>query len=608
MAHLVETYAAVPSTERGRGILVSGDPRTNSIVYCNGRSVIIRRLENPLHVDIYGQHSYAASVARFSPNGEWVASGDVLGNVRIWASGGDHNLKFEIKALLGRIDDLEWSPDGQRIVVSGDGRGRSFVRAFMWDTGSNVGEFDGHSKRVLSCTFRPTRPFRIATCGEDFLVNFYEGPPFRFKASHRDHSNFVNCVQYSPDGSKFITVASDKKGILFHGQTGEKIGELSSENGHTGSIYAASWSPDGKQVLTVSADKTAKIWDIMEDGMGRVHTTFNLAGNAGVEDMQVGCLWLNNYLISVSLGGIISVLSPVDPSSPLQLLSGHMKSITAVAISVKGEETEVYSSSYDGLIVRWVFGVGYGNRLVRKDSVPVKSIVVVGDELFTCGLDNKLRKTPLPGNQYGDSELTDLKALPNDLDVALGFSELAIVATDAGVVLIRGSTVASISNMNYVATAAAVSPDGTEAVVGSQTGRLYIYTIRGDTLTQDAILERHRGAITAVRFSPDGSMFCSGDANREAVVWDRISREIILKNMVFHTARISCLAWSTDSIRVATGSIDTSIIVYEVRKPASNRITIKGAHLGGISGLAFTDPSTLVSGGDDACVRVWKLS
>lgn len=48
-----------------------------------------------------------------------------------------------------------------------------------------MGDFDGHSRRVLSCAFKPTRPFRIATCGEDFLVNFYDGPPFKFHSSHR---------------------------------------------------------------------------------------------------------------------------------------------------------------------------------------------------------------------------------------------------------------------------------------------------------------------------------------------------------------------------------------------------------------------------------------
>lgn len=62
---------------------------------------------------------------------------------------------------------------------------RRRLRLFRWDSGTNVGEFDGHSRRVLSCAFKPTRPFRIVTCGEDFLVNFYEGPPFKFKLSHR---------------------------------------------------------------------------------------------------------------------------------------------------------------------------------------------------------------------------------------------------------------------------------------------------------------------------------------------------------------------------------------------------------------------------------------
>lgn len=67
----------------------------------------------------------------------------------------------------------------------------------------------------------------------------------------RDHSNFVNCVRFSPDGGKFITVSSDKTGILYDAKTGARIGELSLDDGHKGSIYAVSWSPDGKQVIRV---------------------------------------------------------------------------------------------------------------------------------------------------------------------------------------------------------------------------------------------------------------------------------------------------------------------------------------------------------------------
>lgn len=71
----------------------------------------------------------------------------------------------------------------------------------------------------------------------------------------RDHSNFVNCVRFSPDGSKFLSVSSDKKGIFYDGKSGEKIGELASEDGHKGTIYAVSWSPDGKQVSILLALK-----------------------------------------------------------------------------------------------------------------------------------------------------------------------------------------------------------------------------------------------------------------------------------------------------------------------------------------------------------------
>jgi len=86
------------------------------------------------------------------------------------------------------------------------------------------------------------------------------------------------------------------------------------------------------------------------------------------------------------------------------------------------------------------------------------------------------------------------------------------------------------------------------------------------------------------------------------------SFQVKLKNMLYHTARINCLAWSPDSRRIATGSLDMCVIIYEVDQPASSRITIKGAHLGGVYGLTFTDEYSLASSGEDAFIRVWKIT
>ena len=50
----------------------------------------------------------------------------------------------------------------------------------MWDSGTSVGEITGHSKKISSCDFKQSRPFRIATGGDDFQVAYFEGPPFKF--------------------------------------------------------------------------------------------------------------------------------------------------------------------------------------------------------------------------------------------------------------------------------------------------------------------------------------------------------------------------------------------------------------------------------------------
>jgi hypothetical protein len=49
-------------------------------LYTNGKNVIVRSLKDPGLCDVYTEHGYAATVARFSPNGEWIASADSAGN------------------------------------------------------------------------------------------------------------------------------------------------------------------------------------------------------------------------------------------------------------------------------------------------------------------------------------------------------------------------------------------------------------------------------------------------------------------------------------------------------------------------------------------------
>ena len=141
--------------------------------------------------------------------------------------------------------------------------------------------------------------------------------------------------------------------------------------------------------------------------------------------------------------------------------------------------------------------------------------------------DNQVCRVPFLGDQCGDADSVDVGTQPKDLSLALLSPELALVSTDSGVVMLRGTKVVSTINLEFTVTASAIAADGSEAIIGGLDGKLHIYSIAGDTLTEDAVLEKHRGAVSVIRYSPDVSMFASGDANREAVVWDRATREVI---------------------------------------------------------------------------------
>lgn len=93
------------------------------------------------------------------------------------------------------IRDIMWDCESKRIAICGDGHGR-LIRAVMWDTGSDLGEFTGHSRSVNSVDFRPCRPYRLVSSSDDMTVAFYQGPPFKFDHSDPHHKNFVHAVRY----------------------------------------------------------------------------------------------------------------------------------------------------------------------------------------------------------------------------------------------------------------------------------------------------------------------------------------------------------------------------------------------------------------------------
>ncbi|CAG8763804.1 10788_t:CDS:10 [Cetraspora pellucida] len=599
-------FACAPTTTRGQAVQLGSDPKGENFLYTNGKTVIIRNLANPAVATEYTGHSVQATVARYSPSGYYAASGDIHGNVRIWDTTQEEKiLKNEVKVISGKINDIAWDSESKRLIAVGDGKER-YGRAFLFDTGSSVGEISGHTKAINSVSIRQQRPFRAATSSDDFSVVFLHGVPYKHNLTIRDHTTFVQGVKFSPDGEKLVTVGSDKKVFLYEGKTGSKLSCLSDDvaaDSHKGSIFAVSWSPDGKQLLTSSGDKTAKIWDLEAQ---KVVQTFGFSDT--IDDQQVGNLWEGEYIISLSLSGDINYLDQKSPS-PVKVVKGHQKAITAFT---KSEDSTLFTGSYDGRIYillktgnSFNFDI-YLNCAVVGGNTHTNSVTQLaskGKNVVSVGMDDTVRMIDADVKSFGTSVIPT-GALPKGIAVS---ENKIVVATINDIQLISNDKCIFSIKVQSPPGAIAINPACTEIAVGSEDAKVRIYKLNEDKLEeQEETLSSNRGAITTIAYSPNGSLLAVGDSQGKIYVYDANSKTVTISGWVFHTARIYSIAWSPDSLHLVSGSLDTNIYVWSVEKP-SDRIAIKGAHQVSVSGVTFLDNSTVSSVGQDACLKTWTL-
>jgi len=588
---LKHIIAPTPVVTRGKSVFVNGDPKGKNILYCAGNAVIIRNMSNPLEADLYYEHPAQTTVAKYAPSGNYIASGDVQGNLRIWDTiNKEHILKATYKVLSGAINDIAWTSDSQRLIIVGDGK-EKFGVAILWDSGSSVGEITGHSKQILSCDVKSSRPFRAVTGSEDFVANWFEGPPFKFKAILKtDHSRFVNCVRFSPDGEKAITVSSDKKGVIFDGKTGDKLVDLAANGAHAGGIYCVSWSPCSKFVLTASGDKTCKVWDATTGECTKTYTF-----GSDVSDQQLGCLWQGDSLLSINLNGDISYLDETNTATPKQIVKGHNRAVSTIAFD--RASGSLFSSSIDGVLLQWNLATGIATSFsgpAHKNQIT--SIKINGDQVLTCAKDDSAKVSSLANQTYGASIGLDSPAV----GIAFG-GELIVTASMKSVYVIKNGAVVSTTPAPYEPTSVAVN--GNEVAVGGKDKKIYIYTVSGTTLTKSHTLDAHRGEISKLSYSPCGTYLAAGDTNREVIVWEGKNQKTT--GWVNHTARVNALAWNQDSKHLASGGLDSQIFIWDLEK--AGPLQIKNSHPGGVNEIVWTGTNTIASAGNDASIKLWDV-
>jgi U4/U6 small nuclear ribonucleoprotein PRP4 len=309
----------------------------------------------------------ACSIARFSPDGKWIATGAWSGDVRVFDS---DNLE-QVRKTVGHTDKvagLAWHPEATLAqstealnYISGGGDGDICLWALQ-GSDAPLARLRGHAGRVARCVFHPSGKY-IASASFDGTWRLWDSETTTELLLQEGHSHEVYAVACQDDGALLASGGLDSIGRVWDLRSGKTIMVL---DGHVKPIQGLDFSPDGYTIASGSADDTIKVWDVRQ-----VKCTMTVPAHKSLvsdvrffrhqgiepffaqqeEDVAAPPPRSGTFLASSGYDGAVNIWSTDDWRLIKSLVGPADKKVMSVDIS--GDGNKLCSSGFDRTVRLW---------------------------------------------------------------------------------------------------------------------------------------------------------------------------------------------------------------------------------------------------------------
>ncbi|KAK4371016.1 hypothetical protein RND71_010491 [Anisodus tanguticus] len=293
----------------------------------------------------------------------------------------------------------------------------------------------------------------------------------------------------------------------------------------------------------------------------------------------------------------------------LATLTSHSSYVFFLSLAGK----HLYSGSSNGEIV--VLDNYSKENIVCQSGSAVKSIVIMGDKIFSAHQDHRIRI----------HHIDTVSALALSKDGSLLYS----ASWDRTFKVWRTSDfkcLESVWNAHDDAINSIVISNNGHVYTGSADKKIKIWNkqqVSNNKHTLVSTLEKHKSAVNALALSEDGSVLYSGACDRSIIVWEKDSDSgsnsmVVSGALRGHKKSILCLAVVSDL--VCSGSADKTVRIWKKGFGKSySCLAVFEGHKGPVKCLtagldskkddnSCSGNSYLVySGSLDCDVKVWKL-